>query len=85
MFLTQYSPDGRRSIARNSFSGARPIVLQLTGVAQAKRVGRVTHAPATPRDCRPAIAAGVIFVEENGEGPGVRLRKTPQGTEGIGK
>jgi len=22
-------------------------------------------------------AAGVIFVEENGEGPGVRLRKTP--------
>jgi transcriptional regulator with XRE-family HTH domain len=23
-------------------------------------------------------AAGVIFVEENGEGPGVRLRKTPQ-------
>jgi hypothetical protein len=26
--------------------------------------------------CRPALeAAGVIFVEENGEGPGVRLRK----------
>jgi hypothetical protein len=30
-------------------------------------------------------SAGVIFVEENGEGPGVRLRKTPQGTEGYGK
>jgi transcriptional regulator with XRE-family HTH domain len=30
-------------------------------------------------------SAGVIFVEENGEGPGVRLRKVPQGTEGLGK
>jgi hypothetical protein len=30
-------------------------------------------------------SAGVIFVEENGEGPGVRLRKTAQGTEGCGK
>ena len=30
-------------------------------------------------------SAGVIFVEENGEGPGVRLRKTSQGTEGLGK
>jgi transcriptional regulator with XRE-family HTH domain len=29
--------------------------------------------------------AGVIFVDENGEGPGVRLRKAPQGAEGVGK
>jgi len=26
-------------------------------------------------------SAGVIFVEENGEGPGVRLRKTAPGTK----
>jgi hypothetical protein len=30
-------------------------------------------------------SAGVIFVEENGEGPGVRLRKAPQAAEGLGK
>jgi hypothetical protein len=30
-------------------------------------------------------SAGVIFVDENGEGPGVRLRKAPWGTEGFGK
>jgi DNA-binding XRE family transcriptional regulator len=30
-------------------------------------------------------SAGVIFVDENGEGPGVRLRKAPQATEGLGK
>jgi hypothetical protein len=30
-------------------------------------------------------SAGVIFVEENEEGPGVRLRQEPQGTEGLGK
>ena len=30
-------------------------------------------------------AAGVIFVEGNGEGAGVRLRKASQGTEGLGK
>ena len=30
-------------------------------------------------------SSGVIFVEENGEGPGVRLRKAPQGTGGLGK
>jgi hypothetical protein len=30
-------------------------------------------------------SAGVIFVEENEEGPGVRLRKAPQGTGGLGK
>ena len=30
-------------------------------------------------------SAGVILVDENGEGPGVRLRKAPQGTGGLGK
>jgi predicted transcriptional regulator len=30
-------------------------------------------------------SAGVIFVEENGEGAGVRLRKAPQAAEGLGK
>jgi transcriptional regulator with XRE-family HTH domain len=29
--------------------------------------------------------AGVIFVEENGDGPGVRLRKASHGAEGLGK
>ena len=43
-----------------------------------------THAPATPWDCRPAIVGGAIFVDENGEGPGVRLRKAPKGTGGLG-
>jgi len=28
--------------------------------------------------CRALEAAGVIFVEENGEGPGVRLKKVRQ-------
>ena len=28
---------------------------------------------------------GVIFVDENAEGAGVRLRKAPQGTQGLGK
>ena len=30
-------------------------------------------------------SASVIFMAENGEGPGVRLRKAPQGAEGLGK
>jgi len=30
-------------------------------------------------------SAGVIFIGENGGGPGVRLRKAPQGTGGLGK
>jgi transcriptional regulator with XRE-family HTH domain len=34
--------------------------------------------PSTLTAIRQALeAAGVIFVEENGEGPGVRLRKSP--------
>jgi transcriptional regulator with XRE-family HTH domain len=42
--------------------------------------------PATLEKLRRALeSAGVIFVEENGEGPGVRLRKAPQGVEGLGK
>lgn len=36
--------------------------------------------PATQRIMREAFeAAGVIFVAENGEGPGARLRKQPAG------
>jgi len=30
-------------------------------------------------------AAGVIFIDENGEGPGVRLRKERGGGSGLGK
>ncbi len=38
--------------------------------------GRRKPIPATLAAVRAALeAAGVIFVEENGEGPGVRLRK----------
>ena len=38
--------------------------------------GRRKPIPATLAAIRAALeAAGVIFVEENGEGPGVRLRK----------
>jgi transcriptional regulator with XRE-family HTH domain len=42
--------------------------------------------PRTLAAIRAALeSAGVIFVDENGEGPGVRLRKAPQGTGGLGK
>jgi predicted transcriptional regulator len=42
--------------------------------------------PRTLAAIRAALeSAGVIFVGENGEGPGVRLRKASQGTEGLGK
>jgi hypothetical protein len=38
--------------------------------------GRAVPIPATLAAIQRALeAAGVIFVEENGEGPGVRLRK----------
>ena len=37
---------------------------------------RVRPAPATVRHLQSILeSAGVVFVEENGEGPGVRLRK----------
>jgi len=56
-------------------------------LAAASKVGKATIAnfergTSTPydrtlADIKAALeAAGVIFVEENGEGPGVRLRKT---------
>ena len=48
--------------------------------------GRRVPSPNNLAAIRAALeSAGVIFVEENGEGPGVRLRKAPQGTEGLGK
>jgi predicted transcriptional regulator len=48
--------------------------------------GREDVKTTTVEKVRAALeSAGVIFVDENGEGPGVRLRKAPQGTEGHGK
>ncbi len=52
---------------------------------------RLVDASRTMRSCNEVAksaaleSAGVIFVDENGEGPGVRLRKAPWGTEGLGK
>ena len=52
---------------------------------------RVVDTSRTMRSCNKVAKsaalelAGVIFVEENGEGPGVRLRKAPQAAEGLGK
>ncbi|MGO9770424.1 MAG: helix-turn-helix domain-containing protein [Roseiarcus sp.] len=39
------------------------------------------HGHAVAQVVRTLESAGVIFVEENGEGPGVRLRKTAPGTK----
>jgi transcriptional regulator with XRE-family HTH domain len=51
----------------------------LTGVSHdtiTRLEGGQTLKPATVDKVRSALkAAGVIFVEENGDGPGVRLRK----------
>ncbi|KAF0120270.1 MAG: XRE family transcriptional regulator [Xanthobacteraceae bacterium] len=45
-------------------------------LAKAATVGRATIADFEAGYLRGALeAAGVIFVDENGEGPGVRLRK----------
>ena len=49
------------------------------GVATVRRAeatdGRLSITEANCEAIAQALAAGVIFVEENGEGPGVRLRK----------
>ena len=45
-----------------------------------RKPGRISALAATLDAIRAALeAAGVIFVEENGEGPGVRLRKDRPG------
>jgi transcriptional regulator with XRE-family HTH domain len=44
--------------------------------------GKRTPYDRTLADVRAALeSAGVIFVDENGEGPGVRLRKRPAGSK----
>jgi hypothetical protein len=58
----------------------------IAGIAQAVP-------PHQPREAKPPQAtksaalesARMIFVDENGEGPGVRLRKAAQETKGLGK
>lgn len=61
-----------------------------TELARAAKVGistvnrfetdQATPIPSTLSALRQAFeAAGVIFISENGEGPGVRLRKLPHG------
>ena len=48
-----------------------------------RKPGRISALAATLDAIRAALeAAGVIFVEENGEGPGVRLRKERPGEGG---
>ena len=58
----------------------------MIGVATIRRAegreGPLGVTPANESAVRAALeSAGVIFVEENGEGPGVRLRKTAPGTK----
>jgi len=56
-----------------------------TGDLQARR-GELDFCDCVSTCRRAALeSAGVIFVDENGEGPGVRQRKAPWGTEKFGK
>ncbi|MER9443883.1 helix-turn-helix domain-containing protein [Mesorhizobium sp. M0340] len=52
-----------------------PTVKRMEGSA-GPAVGMANNVDAV---CRALEAAGVIFVDENGEGPGVRLRKSAAG------
>ena len=72
------------------------VTLPLRRPRPLERLPRIAQAvlstPAVPmRSCNKVAksaaleSAGVIFIDENGEGPGVRLRKAPWGTEGLGK
>ena len=74
-----------------AFTQPKQHSLYLPHRGRATRIlGRLTYflmvAPWPVAAVRAALkSAGVIFVDENGGGPGVRLRKAPQGTEGLGK
>jgi transcriptional regulator with XRE-family HTH domain len=62
---------------------ARQAGLSTTALQNIER-GAVAARPSTLRSIRATLeAAGVVFVEENGEGPGVRLRKQRPADEGI--
>ena len=68
----------REQLAEASKVGQRTIVDFERGAREPREI--------TKDALRRALeSAGVIFVEENGEGPGVRLRKAPQAAEGLGK
>ena len=82
-----------RNHALSSYSETRarvddmPIALTAseTGDLQARR-GELDFCDCVSTCRRAALeSAGAIFVDENGEGPGVRLRKAPHGTKGLGK
>ena len=49
--------------------------LGLSTVVDFERQRRTVSGEAVDAMCRALQAAGVIFIDENGEGPGVRLRK----------
>jgi transcriptional regulator with XRE-family HTH domain len=68
----------REQLAKASKVGLRTIVDFERGAREPREI--------TKDALRRALeSAGVIFVDENGEGRGVRLRKAPQGTGGLGK
>jgi hypothetical protein len=49
----------------NGDSGATPIAVKLTGLDHGQiGLRRVTHALATPWDCRPAIVVGTMAMRE---------------------
>jgi len=64
---------------------AKSAALGLSTVVDFERARRAVSPEALAAVRAALESAGVIFVEENGEGPGVRLRKAPQGREGLGK
>jgi hypothetical protein len=64
----------------------RVAIKERTGSSILKRLAIILALCPTVTAIRAALeSVGVIFVDENGEGPGVRLRKAPQGAEGLGK
>ncbi len=48
---------------------------RLMGIRPGVSVGQGVSADALGRVCSALEAAGIVFVDENGEGPGVRLKK----------
>ena len=64
------------SLSQADIAGATGLSLPTVKRAESERVVSVSEDAIAA--IRAALeAAGVIFVEENGDGPGVRLRKTP--------
>lgn len=74
-------PFVRSQCSRHTAHSGEPLVIQTCagGVAATRSLAKARTA-STSRSGSALEAAGVISIDENGEGPGVRLKKKP-GTE----